>query len=112
MSAVSNTVVFCSSSISCFRGTLLTYCASGFEMGTVAPLITVVILLSNYYYYYLDIKRCCVCSHHYEDCRIGGWCSQISPDSGLKVIRSISFSGLCVWSQVVLPALWQLLFFR
>jgi len=38
--AVPNVAVFCSSSTSCFPGTLLTYFLNDFETGPVAPIIT------------------------------------------------------------------------
>jgi hypothetical protein len=48
--AVPNMAVFCSSLISCFPGTLLSYCLSDSEMFPATPIFTGV-----YYYYFIII---------------------------------------------------------
>jgi len=72
-----------------------------FEMVPAAPLITSIKLLS---YYYLDIESCCVCNHHYQDCRIlFDWLVESSLPRLWLESHSISFSESCVWSHVVWP---------
>ena len=52
--AVTDMAVFCSSLISCFPGTLITYCLSDFEMVLVAPLVTGIAFTFTFHvrYYY------------------------------------------------------------
>jgi len=120
MCAVPNMAVFCSSLTSWFPGMLITYLLNDSEIVPVTPIIAginfvftfnmhcISIVRSSYfrifsayyyyyYYYYLDIKSCCVCNHHYQDCRILFiWLVESNLTTLWLESHSISFSGWCV----------------